>query len=350
MALVMEGKVGSEMTVKVHVKNNRWAEGSFPNTEEGERVFTITQDRIDAARRHFPGLAGAFETFIDWDTDNFTQSMRDAEILLAWDLPTRDLRSVAPKLKWIHIIGAGVEHLCPMTWLPPGVVLTNNKGVHAAKAGEFGLMSVLMLHSRMPAIFTNQRQAKFQSLYASPIAGKTAVIIGTGSLGGSIARQIARLGVNVIGINRHGRPVEGCSRVTTVADLDEILQQADFVVAAAPDTPETRMLLDRRRLELLKPSAGVINIGRESIMDYDALCDMLNSGRLAGAILDVFDPEPIAPHSRLWNTANLIVTPHVSADDGEAYVPMTLDLFLRNMELYVAGRPLLNPIQPELGY
>lgn len=338
------------MTVKVHVKNNRWAEGSFPNTEEGERVFTITQERIAEACRHFPGLDGKLATFVDWDTDNFTESMREAEVLLTWDFPTRNLRSAAPKLKWIHIIAAGVEHLCPMTWLPPGVVLTNNKGVHAAKAGEFGLMSVLMLHSRLPAIATNQRRAKFESLYASPIAGKTAVIIGTGSLGGSIARQIARLGVNVIGINRHGRPVEGCSRVATIAELDDALRQADFVVAAAPDTPETRMLLDRRRLELLKPSAGVINIGRQSIMDYDALCDMLDSGRLSGAILDVFDPEPVAPQSRLWNTTNLIVTPHVSADDGEAYVPMTLDLFLRNMERYIAGQPLLNPIQPELGY
>lgn len=338
------------MLVGVHVKNNRWAEGSFPNTQEGEHVFSITRERFDLALAKFPSLAGKLDARIDWDTDNFAASMRSAEVLLAWNFPTADLRAVAPKLKWIHIIAAGVEHLCPMNWLPDGVTLTNNKGVHAAKAGEFGLMSILMLHSHMPAIFTNQRAARFTSLYASPIAGKTLVVIGTGNLGGAAARQVSRLGVTVIGVNRHGGPVEGCARIVTTAELDSVLPQADYILVATPDTPETRGLLDRRRLELLKPSAGIVNIGRQSVMDYDALCDMLDQGRLAGAILDVFDPEPIAPDSRFWHTRNLIVTPHVSADDGDAYVPMTLDLFFRNMERYLANQPLLNLIQPDVGY
>jgi phosphoglycerate dehydrogenase-like enzyme len=108
--------------------------------------------------------------------------------------------------------------------------------------------------------------------------------------------------------------------------------------------------MDRRRLDLMKPTAGIINIGREAVMDYDALCDKLEEGSLGGAILDVFDPEPIAADSRLWNTKNLIITPHVSADDGDAYVPLTLGLFFRNMELFLKGEPLLNPIDPKLGY
>lgn len=338
------------MQVHVHVKNNRWREGRFPNTEEGEQVFSITRERYEAALSRFPSLADELTVSIDWDTDTFAQSMSTAEVLLAWDFPTTKLREVAPKLRWIHIIGAGIEHLCPLDWMPEGLTLTNNKGVHAAKAGEFGLMSVLMLHSNIPAIVTNQHSERFVSLYASPIAGKTAVVIGTGSLGGAAARQIARLGVRVIGVNRHGGTVDGCERVVTVADLDSVLVEADYILAATPDTPETRNLLDRRRLEMLKPSAGIVNIGRQSIMDYDALCDLLDDGRLANAILDVFDPEPIPAGSRLWRTPNLIITPHVSADDGDAYVPMTLDLFFRNMERFIAGQPLLNPVRPALGY
>jgi len=100
----------------------------------------------------------------------------------------------------------------------------------------------------------------------------------------------------------------------------------------------------------MKSTAGIVNIGREALIDYDALCDKLEDGSLRGAILDVFDPEPIAESSRLWHTKNLIITPHISADDGDAYVPMTLGLFLRNMRLHMAGKPLLNPIQPERGY
>jgi len=207
-----------------------------------------------------------------------------------------------------------------------------------------------MLHSHMPAIVSNQRNHVYDSLYASPIAGKTLVVIGTGSLGGSAAKKVSELGVHVIGVNRHGRPVDGCEEVVTTEELDDVLPHADYVLAATPDTPETRGLLDRRRLDLLKPSAGIVNIGREAILDYDALCDKLEDGSLAGAILDVFDPEPIAADSRLWDTKNLIITPHVSADDGDAYVPMTLNLFFRNMELFLKGEDLLNPVRPELGY
>ena len=338
------------MTTKVHIKNNRWAPGSFPNTPEGEEVFTITRERFDAAIAEFSGMAEQLDVFIDWDTDNFTESMRDAEVLLTWNLPMENLAEVAPKLKWIHCIGAGVEHMLPMDWLPEGVTLTNNKGVHAAKAGEFGLMSVLMLHSHIPAVMTNQRKKVYDSLYASPIAGKTLVVIGTGSLGGSAAAQVQKLGVHVIGVNRSGQAVAGCDEIVTTAQLDEVLPRADYVLAATPDTPETRGLLDRRRLNLLKPTAGIINIGREAIMDYEALCDKLDEGSLGGAILDVFDPEPIAEDSRLWHTDNLIITPHISADDGDAYIPMTLGLFFRNMALHLAGKPLLNPVQPERGY
>ncbi len=338
------------MAIKVHIKNNRWAEGSFPNTPEGEEVFTITRERFESALAEFPHMCGALEVFFDWDSDNFVSSMKDAEVLLTWNLPMEDLDAVAPNLKWIHCIGAGVEHLLPIDWLPDGVVLTNNKGVHAAKAGEFGLMSILMLHSHVPAIVTNQHNRVYDSLYASPIAGKTLVVIGTGSLGGSAAKKLHDLGVHVIGVNRHGKPVEGCDQVVTTEQLDAVLPRADFLLAATPDTPETHGLLDRRRLDLMKPSAGLVNIGRETVMDYDALCDKLEDGSLAGAILDVFNTEPISASSRLWNTRNLIITPHVSADDGDAYVPMTINLFLRNMELHLAGKPLLNPVRPELGY
>lgn len=336
--------------MKIHVKNNRWAPGSFPNTPEGEDVFTITQERLDTVLEEFTDLKGKANYFIDWDTDNFTNSMAEADVLLTWDLPMENLAKVAPNLKWIHCIGAGVEHMLPMDWLPEQVTLTNNKGVHAAKAGEFGLMAVLMLHSKIPAIVTNQKGKNYDSLYSSPIEGKTLVVLGTGSLGGAGAKKVQALGVHVIGVNRRGQAVDGCDEVVTTNQLDKVLPRADYMLIATPDTPETRGLMDRRRLDLMKPNAGIINIGREGVMDYDALCDKLEEGSLDAAILDVFDPEPIDTSSRLWGTKNLIITPHVSADDGDAYVPMTLGLFFRNLRLFLANKPLLNPIDPNLGY
>ncbi|MGI9405456.1 MAG: D-2-hydroxyacid dehydrogenase [Hyphomicrobiaceae bacterium] len=340
----------SDGKTRIHVKNNRWAAGSFPNTPEGEAVFTITRERFDKALENFNCLADRIDVMIDWDEDNFASSMATTDILLTWNLPTGNLAKVAPNLSWIHCIGAGVEHMLPFDWMPEGVTLTNNKGVHSDKAGEYGLMAALMLHNNMPAIITNQRHEKFESLYATPIAGQTIVIVGTGSLGSAAARKLAPLGPHIIGVNRRGQPVEGCNEIVTTDKLDAALPRADILYLAMPDTPETSGLIDRRRLDLLKPTCGVVNIGRESAMDYNALCDKLDAGELGGAVLDVFTPEPIEPGNRIWSTPNLVVTPHVSADDGDSYVPLTLDLFFRNLDRYLDDQPLLNQVDTTLGY
>ncbi|MEL7468870.1 MAG: D-2-hydroxyacid dehydrogenase [Pseudomonadota bacterium] len=336
--------------IRVHVKNNRWAPGSFPNTPEGEEVFTISEDRFEAALSRFPGVMDRVEAVFDWDEDNFEASIAQAHVLLCWNLPMTDLAHRAPHLRWIHCIGAGVEHMLPLDWLPRDVALTNNKGVHSEKAGEYGLMAALMLHNHMPAIVTNQRNRRYDTRYSTPIAGKTIVVVGTGSLGGAAIRKLVPLGPEIIGVNRRGGDVEGCTRVVTTDQLDTVLPEADILYLALPDTPETNGLINRRRLDMLRPTCGVVNIGRQSAMDYEALCDKLDAGELAGAVLDVFTPEPIAEDSRLWNTRDLIITPHVSADDGDSYVPLTLDLFFRNFERFVAERDLLNLVDRDLGY
>ena len=134
---------------------------------------------------------GRLDVYIDWDLDNFTESMKTAEVLVTWDLPTENLHQAAPNLRWIHIIGAGVEHLCPMQWLPENVTVVNNRGAHADKGGEFALMAVLMLHNHMPAIIANQARAHWESLYSTPIEGKTVLIVGTGHIGRGAGRRFA---------------------------------------------------------------------------------------------------------------------------------------------------------------
>ena len=336
--------------VKVHVKNNHASPHTFPSTPEGEAVFTTTWARWQEALGRHPDLAPQLEVFIDWDCENFVTSMKDSEVLLCWDLPTENLGAVAPGLKWIHIIGAGVEHLCPMDWVPEGVQIVNNKGAHRAKAGEFGLMSILMLHTQMPAIVTNQRVGQWKSLFSTPIVGKTVLIVGVGSLGGGAATQLKALGLEVLGVNRSGRPHPSVDEMRPLAGLDDLLPRADFVFISLPATPETVGLFDRARLERLKPGAGIVNIGRASAMDYDVLADLLRSGHIAGAVIDVFDQEPLPPDSPLWSVPNLIVTPHISADDGDNYIPITLDIFFNNLRRYLKGEPLQNLVDAKLGY
>ena len=196
--------------IKIHVKNNHWAPGSFPTDAEGEKVFTITSSHFEKAFEKFPGIKEKVDIFFDWDEENFKSSISNSDILLAWNFPTLNLEKIAPNLKWIHCISAGINHLIPLDWMHEGLVLTNNSGIHSKKAGEYGLMSVLMLQNHLPKIITNQKNKKFVSLFSNPISGKTVVVVGTGALGGSMIKLLAPLGAKIIGVNKKGGSVEGC--------------------------------------------------------------------------------------------------------------------------------------------
>jgi phosphoglycerate dehydrogenase-like enzyme len=336
--------------IKIHIKNNHGRPGTFPCDLEGEKNFTITREHFEKALENAPEIKDKIEFFIDWDVDNFNSSMSNSEILLTYDFPTNNLKSIAPNLKWIHCTAAGVEHLFPFDWTYDNLKITNSSGVHAKKAGEYGLMSVLMLQNHLPKIITNQKNKEFISTFGNPIAGKNIVLVGTGALGSSMAKLVEPLGANIIGVNKKGKSVEGCSQILTIDKLDTVLPKADILYLALPETPETKNLINKRRLDLLKTTCGIVNIGRQSAVDYEVLCDKLEKSEIAGAILDVFNPEPIDKNSRLWNTKNLVITPHVSSDDNGNYVKMTLELFIKNLKLFIEKKELENQIDKELGY
>jgi phosphoglycerate dehydrogenase-like enzyme len=336
--------------IKIHVKNNHGRPGTFPSDQEGEKNFTITKEHIDKALEKETQIKEKVNFFIDWDEENFNSSISNSEILLTYDFPLKNLKKIAPDLKWIHCTAAGVEHISPFQWAPDELTITNSSGVHAKKAGEYGLMSVLMLQNHIPKIITNQRSKEFVSLFSNPIAGKNIVLVGTGSLGSSMAKLVEPLGANIIGVNKKGKPVEGCSKIITIEKLDSVLPDADILYLALPETSETINLIDKKRLDLLKPTCGIVNIGRQSVLDYEVLCEKLNKKELAGAILDVFTPEPIESSSKLWHTPNLVITPHVSSDDNGNYVKMNLDLFIKNLKLFIENKELVNQIDKDLGY
>lgn len=330
--------------VRLHFRNKIW------ETPENQAIFTITPEHFAQAAQRHPDVASSLEADFGSGDDGFEEAMRNAEVLVGWQFPTDRLDRIATRLRLIHIIGAGVEHLYPLDWVPEGVTVVNNKGAHADKAGEYGLMSILMLHNHFPRLVENQKQRIWQSIYSTPIAGRTLLVIGVGSIGSAVARKASEQGLHVLGVTRHGASVGGVDEMGTPADLDTLLPRADFIFVSTPSTPETRDLLNRNRLERLKRGAGIVNVGRAAVIDYTALCDLLQSGHLGGAILDVFDPEPLPAESPLWSAKNLLITPHVSADDGDSYVQITLDLVFSNLRRYLAGETLHNVVRPELGY
>jgi phosphoglycerate dehydrogenase-like enzyme len=176
------------------------------------------------------------------------------------------------------------------------------------------------------------------------------VIVGVGSIGGEVARLARRFGMKVLGVRRSGRPHRWVHRMFTTKGLRTALRQADFVVVTTPLTPETRGLLGAKELDCLPSHAGLVNLGRGAVIDYDALSAKLWTKELSGAVLDVFHEEPLPPESPMWSTPNVIMSPHCAVDDGRAYVPRCLDIFFDNLRRYLAGRPLRNVVDPSQGY
>ena len=207
-----------------------------------------------------------------------------------------------------------------------------------------------MLNNNVPAMTTNQRDRRWHGVFGTPIGGKTLVVVGVGQIGGTVARHAKRLGMRVIGVRQSGRPHRHVDEMVQPSELARVVPQADFLIAALPLTAETENLIDERALRRLKPKAGVVKLGRAQTMDYDSLVRRLEQGKIAGAVLDAHDPEPLPKTSPLWRTPNLIVSPHCTSSDLERYAALTLDLTFENLRRFLDGRNLRNRVDLNRGY
>jgi phosphoglycerate dehydrogenase-like enzyme len=307
------------------------------------------EDYQRAARRHAQ-LAKRIKVTFGWDGDKLEEALQTAHIVVGVPENRARLRERAPRLKWIHSSLAGVDRVLPFDWLPRGVVFTNNRGVHGHKAEQYMRMAYTMMHTRMPEILRNQRAHLWRQEFSPTIAGRCALVIGLGDLGEAAARAARQLELTVIGVRRTAKACRHADKVYTFRALDRLLPRADFVVLAVPLTPATRNLLSRERLQLLKPECCVINIARAQVMDYAALAAQLRAGKIAGAMVDVLEPEPLPAESELWDAPNLIITPHISCDDFGNYAQLTLDLVFDNLARLLRNRPLRNRVNRKLGY
>jgi phosphoglycerate dehydrogenase-like enzyme len=209
---------------------------------------------------------------------------------------------------------------------------------------------VLALCARLPEMVNNQQQAKWAPIFTPSIAGKTLLVLGLGDMGGAAAKAAKRLGMRVLGMRRNVRPHRHADAMLPLGQLHKALAEADFVLVATPLTPDTHHLIDARAIAAMKTGAGLINVGRAGVVDYAELAQALRGGKLSGAILDVFDPEPLPASSPLWHVPNLIITPHCSSDDLDHYLPLTLDLAFANVARLRDGKRLKNAVDPATGY
>lgn len=308
-------------------------------------IITPAQVREAAARA---GYAEALELSFGHDQAGFLAGIAEAEMLVsATGQLIGRFPAPAPKLRLIFCTSAGVDRLMPFDWLPEGVALLNNRGVHSAKVGEYTLMALLMLAARVPAYATQQRTGLWKPYFTPILRGRRLLVIGTGDLGAAGAREARRLGMHATGVRARPAPHPDFDTILGTDALDRALGEAEFLVLACPLTPETRNIMNRARLGLLPRGAGVVNVGRGALLDQDALCDLLDAGHLSGAVLDVVTPEPLPADSRIWSTPNLLVTPHVAADNPETYNTHSLDIFFANL---MGGEPMPNRVDVARGY
>lgn len=257
-------------------------------------------------------------------------------------------------LRWCHTDSAGVDNYIKTGLFDDRtILLTNSSGAFGRAIAEHIIMVTLMLMRRMPEYnrIINSRQWK-HDLPVRSIADSNIAVIGTGNLGKTAAEKFRNLGAaSVTGFSRSGKHKKPFSKVFQMSEFESRAGDADVVVLCLPDTPETRGIMDAGKIAAIPESAYFINVGRGTTIDQDALINALNEGRIAGAALDVVDPEPLPPEHPLWTTGNCIITPHCSGDMGLEYsVDKTVDIFCENLKRYAEGKPLINLIDPFVGY
>jgi phosphoglycerate dehydrogenase-like enzyme len=327
-------------TLHVHVENAR---ALMP-------VFQVRQEQYEKVLARYPDVAKRIRTTWGYDQENWKQNARTAEAMITYRFPKESLAADAPNLKLLQILGAGVDYLLPLDWLPEGVTMLTNSGAHVPKAAQSGLMTLLMLNSRMPELAWSHRAKKWNRVFTTTLDGKTLLIVGVGAIGGGVAEHAKSFGMRVLGIRRSAAPHPSVDEMHKPEALHTLLPQADFVMLNTALTPETKFLMGRKEFALMKKGAAFVNMSRGGLVDPAALDEALRSGHLSGAVIDVTYPEPPPADWPYWETPNLMITPHVLSDDIDAYVPRTLELFFSNLRRHFAGEPLTNRVDLARAY
>ena len=295
--------------------------------------------------------------------------LEDVEVLLRGWLSAEAfdrLLARAPRLSWVHSASAGVERALTPTARERGIVITNARGVFSRPIAEYVLMMILAVSRRLPQLLELQRERTWQPLEGAELRDVTVGIVGLGSIGRAVATLATAFGCRVIATRRRtdtgatagsaaGDADEGTSREPALDrilgpdGLPELLAESDFVVLAAPLTPDTEGMIDGAALAAMKPGAWLINVARGRLVDERALLRALHDGPIGGAVLDTFAEEPLPPDSPFYELPNAIVTPHTSWSSGRV-LDRSVDLFCDNLRRFASGEPLLNVVDPRAGY
>jgi phosphoglycerate dehydrogenase-like enzyme len=290
------------------------------------------------------------------DYDRLAEELPDTDIFVGYSLRAEQLKH-AKKLQWIHSTAAGVAQLMYPELRDSGIVVTNPSGVFSPPMAEHTMGLLLALARNFPDSTRHQDRSCWgqQDIWDKPqrlteLNGQVLLIVGFGSIGRELAKRARAFDMRVWGVTRSGKgDTTHAEKIVPVAQLDEALPHADYLVIAAPETAETRHLIGEAQIARMKPGARLINVGRGSLLDQAALIRALESGALGGAALDVTPVEPLPSDSPLWKAPNLFITPHTSAVSDRLWHRETA-LLMDLLERWFNGREMFNQVDFARGY
>lgn len=311
--------------------------------------FDLPPGFLDSLKAEFPTVQ------IEQAPDAFHNPtpLGDADAVVTWALSPTEIDD-APNLRWVQWIGAGVDHAPLEALAQRRIYLTNNRGVHANNIAEHIIGMMIAIARNFPRLVHAQDEHRWMldegNFTVRELAGTRLLILGAGNIGKALSRKALgmELEVEVLGRNPREHFMDGVS-YRTIDALDEALAAADHVAICIPLTAETDGLFDAKRFEQMKPGSVLYNVGRGPIVRTDDLIATLDSGHLGGAGIDVSDPEPLPANHPLWNAPRVFITGHTSGRTPY-YWDRGGRILRNNIRHYLAGEPLENLVDFELGY
>ena len=318
------------------------------------RVLIITQDVNADLARKIQDILPDWEVLIGSDLNAWRNRVREAEVIVGWRKEMENLfEDGEPSLSWLQSWSAGVDTLPLKKLAERDILLTSANGVHAYPISETIFALMLALTRRIHTYVKNQQNKVWdQSGGPSPeMHGKTIGIIGVGAIGLETAKIAKAFGMTVLGVRHSEKDEEFVDEMYTTNQLNEVLQQCDYVVVTLPLTEMTNRLFGKEQFECMKSSTVFINIGRGEVVNEAELTSALKNGLIAGAGIDVFEREPLNEDSPLWEMENVIITPHMSGSTEYYQQKLIEDIFIPNLLSYLEGKKLsINPVNFDREY
>jgi D-2-hydroxyacid dehydrogenase (NADP+) len=316
------------------------------------KAWCIDDAHVATLRERFPDVDFVYAA----TAQDARRHVEDVDVAFT-PFMTPEMVAAAARLRWVHSSAAAVEGLLPLAHLAArGIVVTNSRGVQAIPMAEHVMGGLLVLSRRLDRILDAQRDRRWIQNELSDdwpwmLHGQTMTIVGLGTIGVEVAKRAHAFGMSVTGVRRRAtepRP-SFVDRVFGADQLNEALAGSDVLVLSAPGVASTQRMIGAEQLALLNDGAVVVNVARGQIIDEEALRTALASGKLRGAVLDVFDREPLDEASPLWSMPNVVITPHTSGFRASHWDEVT-DLFTDNLRRYQRGEELRNPVDAAAGY